>query len=223
MQQNTKDLIAQQVVGKMIMDPDFIKEFDRDPDKILNSVSKKISPKDPIKKGDVDEIRTTIKKKISPVPFLTQEEVKALVDDLTKKTNEGYNRVMAMTKVLFAFGMVAIIALFILDLYGIYAEWDWENYVAANGVFGSIGVGSIWSSTQQLPQKVKNSVADLVQIKTALYGYLDQLSIYMQIEQLNPKTKIEFAEKIDLATENTMQRIQRYCTSAQFEKETVRK
>jgi hypothetical protein len=74
-----------------------------------------------------------------------------------------------------------------------------------------IGIATIYDATNKLPDKVKNSVGDVVQIKVAFFGYWDQLSILMGLESSNPDEAAKVVKEISTATEETIKRIQDYC------------
>lgn len=207
--------VATQVIGKMLVDHEFLAVFKNDPMAAVIGVSKNIGKE--LEQSEIKEIESTVEK--VPVPFMTDSQMNYLVDNITKRTDDGYKKVLQMSNVLFIIGIVIIVSTFILDVYGIIYQVNWQTLLASSGVLGGIGILTIYESTNKLPERVKNSVADLVQIKLSSLGYWHQLSILMKIEINNADEAIKIMEKINTATEGTMKNIQTYCeTSTQQQK-----
>lgn len=207
-EESDKKMIAAQVIGKMQMEPEFLATFKIDPETAVTRAGENIGKK--LEQSEIKEIKYKVQENV-PVPFMTDPEMKNLVESITERADAGYKKVQWMSDVLFIIGVGIIIATFILDVYGIIYQVNWQTLLAGSGVLGGIGILTIYESTNKLPEKVKNSVADLVQIKLSFFGYWDQLSILMGVKNNNADEAIKIMEKINIATEDTMKRIQTYC------------
>lgn len=207
-EESDKKMVAAQVIGKMQMEPEFLAAFKVDPEAAVTRASENIGKK--LEQSEIKEIKSKVQENV-PVPFMTDPEMKNLVEGITDRADAGYKKVQWMSDVLFIIGVGIIIATFILDVYGIIYQVNWQTLIAGSGVLGGIGMLTIYESTNKLPEKVKNSVADLVQIKLSFFGYWDQLSILMGVKNSNADEAIKIMEKINTATEDTMKRIQTYC------------
>lgn len=209
--ESDKKLIVAQVIGNMQIDPKFQFNYSKHPDVVIADISGNMQIEE-LPEEDVKEIEKEIENSL-PVPHMTNPEMKQLVDSITNRADEGYKNVQWMSNILFKLGIFIIISTFVLDVYGIVTKVNWQNLLAGSGVLGGIGIMVIYEATNKLPDKVKNSVADLVQIKVAFFGYWDQLSILMGIDNKNVDEALKISDKINHATEETMKRIQEYCES----------
>lgn len=207
-EESEKKLIAAQVLGKMQMEPEFLAVFKDNPEIAVTRVSENIGKK--LEQSEIKEIKSEVQKNV-PVPFMTDPAMKKLVESITDRADAGYKKVQWMSDVLFKMGIGIIVSTFILDVYGIIYQVNWQTLLAGSGVLGGIGILTIYESTNKLPDRVKNSVADLVQIKLSFFGYWDQLSILMGVKNNNADEAIKIMEKVSTATEETMKRIQTYC------------
>ena len=209
-----KKFIAAQAIGKMQVDPSFMEEFQSAPEEALKYISKEIEAD--VSEEEIKEIKAEVDKLNLPMPFLPVEEIKALIYKINNRAEAGYQKVQGMSDVLFKLGIIIIAAVFVLDIYGIFTEMNWQILLSASGVLGGIGIGTIYESTYKLPDKVKDSVADLVQIQLVFIGYLDQLSILMAQKGKNVDESIKIVREINNATENSVIRIQTYCETGEL-------
>lgn len=209
--ESDKKLIVAQILGNMQIDSGFLFDYSKNPDVVIADISGNMQI-DELPEEDVKDIEKEVEKSL-PVPHMTNPEMKRLVESITHRADEGYKNVQWMSNILFKLGIFIIICTFAIDVYGIIMKVNWQNLLAGSGVLGGIGIMVIYEATNKLPDKVKNSVADLVQIKVAFFGYWDQLSILMGINNKNVDEALKISDKINHATEETMKRIQEYCES----------
>jgi sulfur relay (sulfurtransferase) DsrC/TusE family protein len=133
MKPQEKNFIATQVVGKIQMEPDFFSEFQTNPSAAVKKVSEEIG-KD-LDDKEIKEIETEIKKGL-PVAFLKNPEMRMLIEDITKRVNDGYEKVQWMSEVLFKLGIGVIISVFFIDVYGIFKQVNWQLLIVSSGVLG---------------------------------------------------------------------------------------
>jgi hypothetical protein len=209
LKEEAKSKLITQVVGKLHMEPEFLTIFKDNPAAAVKNVGKEMGEK--VKPEESKEIAAKVEA-VLPLPFLAHKKVEKLIDDVKNRADKGYEKVQHMSGVLFWWGIAILTAMFVLDVYILVAQVNWANFVLNSGVLGGVGAVTIYSSTNYLPDKVKNSVADLVQINVAFFSFLDQLSILMGVkEKEDINGAINVAEEINKVTENVMKQIQVYC------------
>ena len=199
--------IKAMVVGKVHLDPTFQQQFIQKPEESVLKISDKITPE------DARKIVEESKPFISPIPGYEEKDFKALVGDVTKRVNRGFNEILQMSKILFYLGVAIIIIAVGLDIGGVIYKINWQQFIASSGVLGGIGILAVFSSfVKGSFEKIKNSVGDLVQIQVVFFGYYDQLSILMQQRVgADFETATKITDKISSSMNSALEGIQKYC------------
>ena len=208
----TKDeRIQEAVVAKAVLNPLFHQQFANQPIQAVLSVAKEENID--INEEEAKNVAEKTKGFVAPVVGI---EISNLVKDITSNIKRGFESILEMSRVLFYLGVAIIIAAFILDIYGVLTQTNWQVYVASSGVLGVLGLGTILTSfIKGSFEKIKNSVGDLVQINAIFFGYTDQLSIIMKESQEEDSEYGALVDKISSAVEDTVKNIQKYCETAE--------
>ena len=208
----TKDeRIQEAVVAKAVLNPLFHQQFANQPIQAVLNVAKEENID--INEEEAKNVAEKTKGFVAPVVGI---EISNLVKDITSNIKRGFESILEMSRVLFYLGVAIIIAAFILDIYGVLTQTNWQVYVASSGVLGVLGLGTILTSfIKGSFEKIKNSVGDLVQINAIFFGYTDQLSIIMKESQEEDSEYGALVDKISSAVEDTVKNIQKYCETAE--------
>ena len=208
----TKDeRIQEAVVAKAVLNPLFHQQFANQPIQAVLNVAKEEDID--INEEEAKNVAEKTKGFVAPVVGI---EISNLVKDITSNIKRGFESILEMSRVLFYLGVAIIIAAFILDIYGVLTQTNWQVYVASSGVLGVLGLGTILTSfIKGSFEKIKNSVGDLVQINAIFFGYTDQLSIIMKESQEEDSEYGALVDKISSAVEDTVKNIQKYCETAE--------
>ena len=207
----TKDeRIQEAVVAKAVLNPLLHQQFANQPIQAVLNVAKEENID--INEEEAKNVAEKTKGFVAPVVGI---EISNLVKDITSNIKRGFESILEMSRVLFYLGVAIIIAAFILDIYGVLTQTNWQVYVASSGVLGVLGLGTILTSfIKGSFEKIKNSVGDLVQINAIFFGYTDQLSIIMKESQEEDSEYGALVDKISSAVEDTVKNIQKYCETA---------
>ena len=208
----TKDeRIQEAVVAKAVLNPLFHQQFANQPIQAVLNVAKEEDID--INEEEAKNVAEKTKGFVAPVVGI---EISNLVKDITSNIKRGFESILEMSRVLFYLGVAIIIAAFILDIYGVLTQTNWQVYVASSGVLGVLGLGTILTSfIKGSFEKIKNSVGDLVKINAIFFGYTDQLSIIMKESQEEDSEYGALVDKISSAVEDTVKNIQKYCETAE--------
>lgn len=208
-EETDKKRIVSHVIDKVQTVPGFRSIFYANPEDAVMAVGQELGVElDP---KQVEKIVKSVEKAATPLSFLTYTEMKILLKDITDGAAKGYRKTQYMWVALFILGWGIVAGAFVLDVYGILQQVNWENLVASSGVIGAIGLATIWQSMNRLPDQVKKSAAQLVQLYVCFFAFLDQLSIFMGLERKTLPDATKIAGEIDKATKEAAKNIGNYC------------
>lgn len=203
--EKSKSAIARQVAQQAQMDVGFLKQLMLEPVETVKKVRHEISD------DDAREVAGRAAELISPVPGV---EIRDLVEQMLNSATTGFRITLVLSQVLFYFGLALLGATFILEAVSRVTGLGigWQN-LAATGIIGAIGVGTIMSSFILRPlDKIQNSVGNLVQVQVAFVAYFDQLMLIMRHRRTRDLNQaIQASDKIAAAAESTMKLIEQYC------------
>jgi len=208
-----KESEENELIGEMIRrvetNPSLQISFFQDPISTLKKEKSGISDQDAKAVGD------TLKRCIPIIPGFEKEDMKNMIKNLNKKTDEGFKKILHMSQVLFYVGISIIIVTFVLEIYEIVfsgtPEW---GKVAAHGIIGGgFGISGILTSFVFEPmKKIRRNMGDTVQLNIAISGYYNQLSILNHPEiKIDYENAAKLAKQIEESMSKVMDLVEKYC------------
>jgi hypothetical protein len=161
---------------------------------------------------NMSNVKNALDKKIAPsLYFLKPDDARKAIQSSIGNTESGYKDAKMMIKVLYGLGIVIISTTFLLDVYAIVTGQNWETFVPASGVLGSIGLVTIYTSTFKMHKEMKDTVSDQIQLKVALFGFLGRLSVLHQDQYASTDDRIKVSNEIANIVTHTMKLTQTLC------------